>query len=187
VISFLIIISITVTRGIFILLRELRNLYAMLPELGLGIEGFEAIEIAGIEIIREISDYIFIRFIEYLTQLGFRIPGLFISAFIFFASFFYFLKEGENIYYYFKDKLPFNKEQRERMLVKIQKNVDAFIYVEIILAIIQGIVGGIIFYFLGHPYPILLSFIIGVLALIPVIGPSLIYWPIGIYGILSVF
>lgn len=185
VVTAIVFLSITVTRGLFILFRELRRLYTMVPELGLGIEGLEAFEIAGIEIIRELTEFVFSRLIEYLTQLGFQIPGLVISGLIFFASFFYFLKEGENIYYYLKDRIPFQKEQRERIMIKIKKNIDAFIYVEIVLGIVQGVLGGVIFYLLGHPYPLVLGIVIGILGLVPVIGPSIIYWPIGIYGILT--
>lgn len=185
VITSLVVLVVAITRGIFILIRELRNFYNMIPEMTIGIEGLETIEIAGIEIITEISNFVFSSVVEYLTQVGFRIPSLFLSAFIFFASFFYFLKEGDSIYYYFRDRLPFNERQRSRMMKKIKKNIDAFIFVEIVLGIIQGIAGGIIFYLLGHPYPVLLAVVIGILGLIPVIGPSIVYWPIGIYGILT--
>ncbi len=184
VISVLVTLSVIIARGTFILIRELRKFYKVLPDLTVPIEGIHDFEIAGFPVVAEATDLILSRALQYLTDLSFRIPGLVFSGLIFFGSLFYLLREGEELYEYIKERLPFREDQRNRILQKIKKNVDAFIYAEFTIAFLQGIAGGIIFYLLGHPYPVLMATIIGVLALIPVVGPSLIYWPVGIYGLL---
>ncbi len=185
VISVLVLISFAVARGTFVLIRELKKFYSVLPDLALPIEGLQSFEIAGYPVVAEATHLILSRSLQYLTDLSFRIPGLVFSGLVFFGSLFYFLREGEELYGYIKKRLPFKGDQKDRILQKIKKNVDAFIYAEFTIAFLQGVTGGVVFYLLGHPYPVLMASIIGILALIPIVGPSLVYWPVGIYGLFA--
>ncbi|MGV8143837.1 MAG: AI-2E family transporter, partial [Methanothermobacter sp.] len=54
----------------------------------------------------------------------------------------------------------------------------------VIPAIILGILSGVIYYFLGYPYVILLAILSGIAMFIPVIGPWIVYGAIGIFSIL---
>lgn len=184
VIGLLLIVILSIVRGINILIRELRRIYDLIPEITETLSYIESFNMGGIEITKEISQYIFSKSIGYFTEITLRIPHIFLVLFIFFISYFYFMKDGEKIYNYVKEKMPFEKNKRDRIIEKIRKNVYAFIYVEVVIGIIQGFVGGIVFYLFGHPYPLMAGIIIGILGIIPVIGPSLVYWPVGLYEIL---
>ncbi len=184
-IGVLLVIILAILRGVNILIRELRKFYEIIPELTAGLEYINNFNMAGIEITKEITQYLFSKIIQYFTNLTLRIPHMFLALFVFFVSYFYFMKDGEKIYKYIKEKIPFSNERKEKILEKIKKNVNAFIYVEVVIGILQGIVGGIVFYLFGHPYPLLAGIVIGILGIIPVIGPSLVYWPVGLYEILK--
>ena len=54
----------------------------------------------------------------------------------------------------------------------------------VIPAVILGILSGILYFFLGYPYVILLEIISGVAMFIPIIGPWIVYGAIGIFSIL---
>lgn len=183
VMGVILVISLSIIKLVNILLVELRRLYELIPSLIENLTFIEGINLGGIQITKEITQYIFSIIISYLTQITVSIPHIFLTLFIFFVSYFYFMKDGEKIYNFIKEKIPFEKSKRDRVFEKIKKNVDAFIYVEVVIGILQGIFGGAIFYLFGHPYPFLAGVIIGILGIVPVIGPSLVYWPVGLYEI----
>ncbi len=51
-------------------------------------------------------------------------------------------------------------------------------------AIILGILSGILYFFLGYDYALLLAIISGIAMFIPIIGPWIVYGAIGIFSIL---
>ena len=177
------VLIVMIAEGLRVLLRELSKLYHALPELLEGFEAIEGIEFMGIRVFEEITDYGLSAAMGYITGLGARIPQMFFSLLVFFVGYFYFLKRGKELYRYIKESLPLEEKRRDKIIKKVKLNVDAFIRAEIIIAIAQGTVGGIIFYTLGHPYPLFFAIVIGILAFIPVVGPSLVYWPVGLFEI----
>jgi predicted PurR-regulated permease PerM len=52
-------------------------------------------------------------------------------------------------------------------------------------AAILGVLSGIIYYFLGYPYALLLGIISGIAMFIPIIGPWIVYGAIGLLSILT--
>lgn len=176
-------LAVLITEGLRVLVRELRTIYQTLPELMARFQPPGEIEFMGVEIFGSLSDMAMTKAMDYLTGVVASIPQMFFSLLVFFIGYFYFLREGDKLYYYVKEHLPFEEENRERIIKKVKLNVNAFIRAEIVVAISQGIVGGLIFYILGHTYPLFFGIIIGILALIPVIGPSLVYWPVGLYEV----
>lgn len=55
----------------------------------------------------------------------------------------------------------------------------------LVIALIQGEAGGIAFYFAGIPSPIFWAVMMGILSLIPIIGPPLIWAPVAAILILN--
>ncbi|MFP4116862.1 MAG: AI-2E family transporter [Candidatus Aenigmatarchaeota archaeon] len=174
-----------VREGTRILIREAQRLYRKLPELLANFGNLQEIEFMGYRVIQEASDTAMTKLLNYLTGLGTRIPHITFSLVIFFIGFFYFLTQGEKLYQYVRDNLPLHQDNKKRVLNKVKLNVDGFIRAQILVAVTEGVVGGIIFYLLGHSYPVFFGIIIGILSLIPLLGPSLVYFPVGIYEMLK--
>ncbi|MFP4116079.1 MAG: AI-2E family transporter [Candidatus Aenigmatarchaeota archaeon] len=174
-----------VREGTRVLIREAQRLYRKLPELLANFGNLQEIEFMGYRVVQEASDTAMTRLLNYLTGLGTRIPHITFSLVIFFIGFFYFLTQGEKLYKYIRKNLPLHEDNKERVLNKVKLNVDGFIRAQILVAVIEGLIGGIIFYLLGHPYPVFFGIIIGILSLIPLLGPSLVYFPVGIYEVLK--
>ncbi len=179
-----VVIIVGIMEGLRVLMRELIKIYEILPEILVGLDSIREVEFMGYRIVDEAVESAMSRVMNYLTGLGASIPHIFFSLLIFFVGYFYFLVHGEKAYEYIKDRLPFCDDNKKRILEKVKLNVDGFIRAEILIAFAQGIVGGIIFYIFGSPYPLFFAILIGILALIPVVGPSLVYWPVGLYEIL---
>ncbi|MEK6927933.1 MAG: AI-2E family transporter [Nanoarchaeota archaeon] len=59
------------------------------------------------------------------------------------------------------------------------------IYAQLFVALVQGVVGTIGFYFLGVPFPVVLGVLMAFCALIPAIGTAIIWFPASLFLILS--
>jgi len=104
-----------------------------------------------------------------------------LNLFIFAMTFFYMLKDGKKFGEYLIKLSPLETE-RELALYETFKNTGkAIFYGTFISAIIQGILGGIGFALFGISSPVLWGAIMALLALIPVLGPFVIFLPASIY------
>lgn len=78
------------------------------------------------------------------------------------------------------------KGKKENFVINNMKlTVKALIYGDIVISIIEGFLGGLLFYVLGLPSPILIGVAIGILSFLPAIGPLIIWLPASIYLILN--
>ena len=129
---------------------------------------------------QEIVRFIATNSIEYLSNLASKIPLFFLSSFIFFISLFYFLKDGQSLYNWIKDTLPIPARNKMQILNSIKQNVDAFVYVTLLIGLIQAVVAGIGFFLFNIPYPLLGGMIAGILSLLPIVGPYFLYVVVGL-------
>jgi predicted PurR-regulated permease PerM len=81
--------------------------------------------------------------------------------------------------------LPFEPEQNERLMGMTHALVSASVTATLAIAAIQGVIGGIAFAILGIPGAVLLGVMIGFLALLPMMGATLVWLPTSAWLILS--
>lgn len=129
------------------------------------------------------------QFISYiagsLVSLISFIPGLAAQLLILIFSVFYFARDGDKVVQYVKDVLPDkDKDFYQRILDSAEDVLKSIIVGNVIPAVILGVLSGILYYFLGYPYVILLAIISGIAMFIPIIGPWIVYGAIGIFSIL---
>ena len=110
-----------------------------------------------------------------------QIPNIVISSFIFFVSLFYFLRDGERVTNWVEEALPMQYRKKMQVFNNIKQNVDAFVHTTLLIGFLQAVVAGIGFTIFGLGYPFLAGVIAGLLSLLPVIGPYLLYIPVAIY------
>lgn len=73
-------------------------------------------------------------------------------------------------------------DERERMLFqKFAEVARATVKGNLVVAIVQGLLGGLIFWILGLPAPLLWGVVMAVLSLIPAVGAGLVWLPAAIY------
>ncbi|BDZ70623.1 AI-2E family transporter [Methanobacterium petrolearium] len=129
------------------------------------------------------------QFISYtassVVNLVSSIPGIAAQILILIFSMFYFAKDGDKIVKYVKDIIPAQDQDFYQQIIDSADDVLKSIIVgNLIPAIILGILSGILYYFLGYEYVILLAIISGIAMFIPIIGPWIVYGVIGIFSIL---
>lgn len=109
----------------------------------------------------------------------------FLHLLIFLLALFYLLRDGQYLLQIIKDLAPVGEETRDRMLGQAADMIQATIMSSVVVSAAQGVLGGLLFWALGLPSPLLWGLVIGVLAFLPVIGPSLVWAPIGTYLIFN--
>ena len=94
---------------------------------------------------------------------------------------FFLLRDGNKLIQMLIRALPLG-DDRERMLFnKFAEITRATIKGNLVVAAIQGALGGLIFWFLGIPAAVLWGVVMAVLSLIPAVGASLIWVPVALY------
>jgi predicted PurR-regulated permease PerM len=106
---------------------------------------------------------------------GFISLLLFVVILIF--SIFYFLDHGSDIKEMILEVIPMQKSHKKKIFSRLKETVDAVIKGSIATALLEGIIGGIIFWALGIPLPFFWGLLIAVFAFIPMIGPAVIWVP----------
>lgn len=116
----------------------------------------------------------------------FRDIILFVVGFIIMClSIFFFLKDGGLFLSYIERLFPFSESHRAILTDRIKDMIVAVIYGGVVVALIQGIIGGVAFMVLGLPAPVFWGTVIAVLSFIPFFGPTIIWAPAGIILILG--
>ncbi|WP_049628967.1 AI-2E family transporter [Cellvibrio sp. pealriver] len=94
---------------------------------------------------------------------------------------FFLLRDGQRLLELLIRALPLG-DARERMLfAKFGEVTRATIKGNLVIAIIQGTLGGLILWALGIPGALLWGVVMGMFSLIPAIGPAIVWVPVAIY------
>ncbi|MBI4824476.1 MAG: AI-2E family transporter [Nitrospirae bacterium] len=94
---------------------------------------------------------------------------------------FFFLRDGPDFIKRIRDYIPFTEEQKDRLERQIKGIVVSTIFGGVVVAIVQGLMGGIAFYFLGIPSPSIWGTAIAIMSFVPVMGTFSIWGPAVIY------
>jgi len=110
------------------------------------------------------------------------------STFTFFLSIglmlylaFFLLRDGRKMVDLLIRALPLGDERENLLFAKFAEVTRATIKGNLVVAAVQGALGGIIFWLLGLPAPVLWGVAMAVLSLIPAVGAGLIWAPAAIY------
>ena len=115
----------------------------------------------------------------------FSIPARLINALISLLLLFYFLIDGENLINKTKELMPLDEKKKE-LFFKEFKNISySVIYGSVLTGIIIGILSGIGFYIFKVNSPVLLSFIVMILVILPLVGSAFVWLPISILKIMN--
>lgn len=94
---------------------------------------------------------------------------------------FFLLRDGQQLLELLIRALPLG-DARERMLfAKFGEVTRATIKGNMVIAVIQGSLGGLIFWALGIPGALLWGVVMAVLSLIPAVGPAIVWAPVALY------
>jgi predicted PurR-regulated permease PerM len=96
-------------------------------------------------------------------------------------SIFFLLRDGPRFLARFRDYLPFSEDQKDRLEAQTKDMVVSTIYGGVVVALVQGIMGGVAFYFVGVPAPVIWGTAISIMSFIPMLGTFSIWGPCVVY------
>jgi len=100
-------------------------------------------------------------------------------------SMYYFFKDGEKVVLKIRRLLPLTPNQINVTFKQLRDIIQATMYGGVVVALIQGLIGGILFFAIGIPSPVFWGAIMAFLSIIPFLGAFIIYIPAGIILILG--
>ncbi len=135
------------------------------------------------QLLGDIVNRILSFFVDTSSKLVFSIPTLALNFFLLFFIIYYLLRDSDIIVVHIKNYL-FMKH-KEIVYNKFDKLTKALIYGTILIAVIQGILGGIGFAIFGISSPILWGFAMGIASFIPIVGTAIIWVPAAIFKLIQ--
>ena len=101
-------------------------------------------------------------------------------TFIMFFSLFYLFIDGESLIKKIMQLSPLRDKYEKILIAKFNSITRATIKGTIIIALVQGLLGGILFALSGVPSPVFLGILMTIASVIPSFGSGLIWLPVGI-------
>jgi predicted PurR-regulated permease PerM len=98
---------------------------------------------------------------------------------------FFLFKDGEALARRVKDAIPLRAELRDDLFEKFTVVIRATVKGGILVALVQGALGGLIFWILGIGAALLWAVLMAFLSLVPAIGAGLIWIPVALYLLAS--
>ena len=122
---------------------------------------------------------------QFLLGMSWNLVGNIVNAIVkaFFVIFtmYYLFRDGEKIVHGLPAALPLDRKQSEAIIARTQSVVSASVYGVVTIAAIQGLLGGIAFWVLGIPSPLVWAVLMGFVCMIPIAGSFLVWLPLAIY------
>lgn len=104
-----------------------------------------------------------------------------IDFFIMMYLLFFLLRDGDLLFRTIRQAIPLQAEQQRAIFTKFTTVVRATVKGGILVAALQGMLGGLMFWFLGIHAPLLWGVVMAFLSLLPAIGAGLVWLPVAIY------
>jgi predicted PurR-regulated permease PerM len=126
--------------------------------------------------LNQISTFIFNQTTLLLKGFSTFIAGFFFTL----LSLYYLFKDGSHLFGRLKEIAPLPSKEKDLLIQRFKDMIYATIYGGILIAMIQGVLGGLSFWVLGLPSPIFWGTAMALLSFIPIGGTALIWAPAGI-------
>ncbi|TBU97433.1 AI-2E family transporter [Phytopseudomonas dryadis] len=104
-----------------------------------------------------------------------------IGFFIMLYLLFFLLRDGQELVRDIRMAVPLGDTQKRRLQIKFTRVVRATVKGNIVVAAVQGALGGLIFWGLGIPSPLLWGVLMAFLSLLPAAGAGIVWGPVAIY------
>ena len=114
-----------------------------------------------------------------------NVASFFFSLVITLFVLFFFLRDGAAVRRVVDRTLPFPADQRRRLIEQTEELVSASVIATLVIAVIQGLVGGLAFAVLGLRSPVVWGVVMGVASFIPLIGTALVWLPAALWLLVS--
>ena len=103
------------------------------------------------------------------------------NLFVMLYLLFFLLRDEDTLSKRIRDASPLRAEQQKAFLLKFTIVIRATVKGDMLVALLQGMLGGLIFWVLGIGAPLLWAVVMAFFSLLPAIGAGLIWIPVAVY------
>jgi predicted PurR-regulated permease PerM len=129
----------------------------------------------------QVAQFVYSNLLKIVGQISSLVFG---SILILFISFYLFI-DGERLMNGLAELSPMGTEFGKEIIRGIIRTIQVTMRGTILLALFQGIMGGIVFWIFGQPGPAFWGAIMVVASVIPVVGTAIVYVPVGLFLFLT--
>jgi predicted PurR-regulated permease PerM len=104
-----------------------------------------------------------------------------VNLFLMLYLLFFLLRDGEALVRRLRTAIPLREAQKQALFSKFAIVIRATVKGNIVVAIIQGSLGGLIFWLLGIHAPMLWGVLMAFLSLLPAVGAAVVWLPVAVY------
>jgi predicted PurR-regulated permease PerM len=104
-----------------------------------------------------------------------------VDLFILLFALFFVFRDGESILRALRYLIPFEKSLQDEMLAESRDLIFASVAVALLIAAIQGVLGGTAFALTRLPAPVFMGVLIAFFSIVPVVGSALIWAPAALW------
>ncbi|MCC6535871.1 MAG: AI-2E family transporter [Burkholderiales bacterium] len=176
-----------VQAGEFDLGRYLRRMMEALPGWAAS-----ALEMAGLDNLGAVQDKLaagFTKGVQFFASqalnIGQNTLEFVVSFFIMLYLLFFLLRDGRRLSARIKNAIPLREDLLRHLSERFTTVIRATVKGNIVVAALQGALGGLVFWFLGIPAALLWGVVMAFLSLLPAVGTALVWGPVAIYFLVT--
>lgn len=111
--------------------------------------------------------------------------GFIVEVFFVIFTMYYLFRDGERMRAAAYDMMPLSEKKSREIFERTGEVIAASVYGVLVIAVVQGVLGGLAFWVLGLPSPLLWGVVMIFLSMIPMLGAFIVWVPAAIYLALS--
>jgi predicted PurR-regulated permease PerM len=108
-----------------------------------------------------------------------------VDLFIVLYLLFFLLRDGDDLVRRIRTAIPLHADQQRELLNRFTTVIRATVKGNVVVAVMQGALGGLSFWFLGVHAAVLWAVLMAFLSLLPAVGSALIWLPVAIYFLVT--
>jgi predicted PurR-regulated permease PerM len=114
-------------------------------------------------------------------NLGQNTLAFVLSTFVMLYLLFFLLRDGEALAARIRAAVPLSPDRRDSLARRFTVVIRATIKGSLIVSVVQGTLGGLMFWALGIPAAVLWGALMALFALLPAVGPAVVWIPFAVY------
>jgi len=167
--------------------RYMQQVLAVMPAWITGL-----LERVGLADFASIQERLFAGLMKSIQAIGARAVDVGQNTFDFVVDFFimlyllfFMLRDGGELSRSMRDAVPLDRDLQRNLAGKFTTVVRATIKGNIVIAIVQGALGGLIFWILDIRAPVFWAVVMAFLSLLPAVGTAIVWVPVAIYFLVT--
>ncbi len=108
-----------------------------------------------------------------------------VGFFVMIYLLYFFLRDGYEVARNVRMAFPLGEQHKRRLQIKFTRVVRATVKGNIVVAIVQGALGGVVFWFLDIPSPVFWGVMMAFLSLLPLVGAGMIWGPVALFFMIN--